>query len=198
MPVFCRSLILSALAGLCAGLSFSQPVPEAQSPRRNPAFVTHHQERFNGVQVDYTAMVAQTTLKNDKGEAAGALYSIAYTKDGVSDVSRRPVAFIFNGGPGAASTLLHMAAFGPRRGAVAENGKPPGAPPYSIVENEYSLLDASDLVFIDRLAPDSAACFPRQTRGFLRDDRGWAIHRRLHSALVRRQSSLEFSKVRDR
>ncbi|MFO1467796.1 MAG: hypothetical protein U1F35_15360 [Steroidobacteraceae bacterium] len=62
--------------------------------------------------------------------------------------ARRPITFLFNGGPGSSTVWLHMGAFGPRRVITAEDSHTPAAP-YRLIENEYSLLDASDLVFID-------------------------------------------------
>jgi len=61
---------------------------------------------------------------------------------------RRPITFLYNGGPGSSTVWLHMGAFGPRRVVTADDSHTPAAP-YGIVDNEYSLLDVSDLVFVD-------------------------------------------------
>jgi carboxypeptidase C (cathepsin A) len=82
--------------------------------------------------------------KNPTAEAS--MFYVAYFKDGVKGT--RPVTFIFNGGPGSASFWLHMGAFGPRRIVTSTDAHTPAAP-YSLVNNGSSLLDASDLVFID-------------------------------------------------
>ncbi len=105
--------------------------------------------RFSGEQVRYQAKAFETHLKNKKNEAVASIFATSYTKDGLLDPSKRPVTFIFNGGPGSASLWLHMGVFGPKRIVVPSDGEPAGAPPYDIVNNEYSLLDVSDLVFID-------------------------------------------------
>ena len=72
---------------------------------------------------------------------------VAYFKDG-ADAANRPLTFLFNGGPGSSTVWLHMGAFGPRRVVTADHTHTPG-PPYELVENEQTLLDVSDLVFVD-------------------------------------------------
>ena len=76
-----------------------------------------------------------------------SMFYVAYLKRG-SEASARPITFLFNGGPGSATVWLHMGAFGPRRVDTA-NAMHSAAAPYRLVNNDQSLLDASDLVFID-------------------------------------------------
>ncbi len=83
--------------------------------------------------------------KNPTAEAS--MFYVSYTKQNV-EANKRPVTFLFNGGPGSSTVWLHMGAFGPRRVITADNSHTPAAP-YQIVNNDYSLLDASDLVFVD-------------------------------------------------
>ena len=83
--------------------------------------------------------------KNAKAEAS--MFYVAYFKKGVPSADR-PITFLYNGGPGSSSVWLHMGAFGPRRVVTADDSHTPAAP-YRTVDNAYSLLDASDLVFID-------------------------------------------------
>ncbi|MBV8683228.1 MAG: hypothetical protein JO111_10165, partial [Caulobacteraceae bacterium] len=83
--------------------------------------------------------------KNPKAEAS--IFYVAYFKKGVPSADR-PITFIYNGGPGSSTVWLHMGAFGPRRVVTADDSHTPAAP-YRLVDNAYSLLDASDLVFID-------------------------------------------------
>ncbi len=112
--------------------------------------VTQHTIRLGGQTIPYTASAGTTTLTNDAGEPTGLLYSVAYTRSDVTDLSTRPVAFLYNGGPGSATMWLHMGAFGPRR-AVTVNGEFTPAAPYTLVDNTESLLDKTDLVFIDAM-----------------------------------------------
>ncbi len=110
--------------------------------------VTRHKATFGGVAVDYRATAGETYLRDKTGKPLASIFSISYVREGVSDLSERPVLFLFNGGPGSASMWLHMGAFGPKRVAVPDV-QDDGAPPYPIVHNPHSLLDVADLVFID-------------------------------------------------
>ena len=84
------------------------------------------------------------------GVVQGHLFYIYYSKNNVTDKSKRPVWFLFNGGPGAASIWLHMGAFGPKMVKLASNGLAL-PPPYTYVDNPNSLLDTGDMVFIDAM-----------------------------------------------
>jgi carboxypeptidase C (cathepsin A) len=81
--------------------------------------------------------------KNPTAEAS--MFFVAYFK---SDGGQRPITFLYNGGPGSATLWLHLGAFGPRRVVTATDSHTPAAP-YSLINNSSSLLDATDLVFID-------------------------------------------------
>jgi carboxypeptidase C (cathepsin A) len=81
------------------------------------------------------------------GGAEASMFYVAYFKKGVP-AAGRPITFLYNGGPGSPTVWLHMGAFGPRR-VVTKDGEHTPAAPYRLVDNAYSLLDASDLVFID-------------------------------------------------
>src|SRR5579862_1720928 len=76
-----------------------------------------------------------------------AMSYVAYFRGDKPDASR-PITFVFNGGPGSSTVWLHMGAFGPRRVVTLDDTHTPAAP-YPVVNNDYSLLDASDLVFVD-------------------------------------------------
>jgi carboxypeptidase C (cathepsin A) len=92
--------------------------------------------------------VPQNADKDDKNKPAEAsMFYVAYFKSD-NRGAPRPVTFLYNGGPGSSTVWLHMGAFGPKRVVTAEDTHTPAAP-YSVVNNEYSLLDASDLVFVD-------------------------------------------------
>jgi carboxypeptidase C (cathepsin A) len=110
--------------------------------------VTHHSGVFGGVKIAYTATASETYLKAEDGTPKAAIFSTSYIKDGPRDPNR-PVTFLFNGGPGSGSVWLHMGAFGPKRVAIPSDARDDGAPPYPIVDNPNSLLDVTDIVFID-------------------------------------------------
>lgn len=114
------------------------------------SFVTYHQGIFGGKNLRYKATAKETHLKNEKGAAVAAIWSVAYTQEGITDQSKRPVTFVFNGGPGSASIWLHMGMFGPQIVKVDSDAKKDdGAAPYALVDNKETILDLSDLVFID-------------------------------------------------
>src|SRR2546427_2341588 len=118
------------------------PIPNEASS------ATDHTIRFGGQLVPYRATAATMLLKNDKDESIGVLYYTAYTRTDARDPSQRPISFIYNGGPGSASAWLHMGAFGPRRIVTTDAAFTP-PPPYQIVDNQSSLIDVTDMVFID-------------------------------------------------
>jgi carboxypeptidase C (cathepsin A) len=92
--------------------------------------------------------VPQNANKDDKeGPAEASMFYVAYFKSDTKGAPR-PLTFLFNGGPGSSTVWLHMGAFGPRRVETLDDSHTPEAP-YTVVNNEYSLLDASDLVFVD-------------------------------------------------
>ncbi len=95
----------------------------------------------------YAARAGTITLRNIDDQPTARVFYTAYTLDG-ADPSKRAVTFLYNGGPGSSTMWLRMGSFGPVRVATA-NGRLTGPPPYRIVDNQYSLLDKTDLVFID-------------------------------------------------
>lgn len=121
-----------------------KPIPKAKS------FVTSHQGVFGGKTINYKATAKETFLTNKMGDSIATFWSVAYTKTPMGDVGKRPVTFVFNGGPGSASMWLHMGFFGPKVVQVDSDAKKDdGAAPYNLVKNEHGLLDLTDLVFID-------------------------------------------------
>ncbi|HEX9946472.1 MAG TPA: peptidase S10 [Allosphingosinicella sp.] len=144
---------------LAAGaLAFSVPVlgqagappaaKEADKPVPEPIVsVTRHSGTFGGQRMSYTATAGETYLKAADGTPKASIFSIAYVKEPRDP--KRPVAFLFNGGPGSGSLWLHMGAFGPKRVAIPSDARDDGAPPFPILDNPDSLLDATDIVFID-------------------------------------------------
>ncbi len=110
--------------------------------------VTHHSITVAGKTINYTATVAQMPLKNTAGETEAHIFYMAYTLDGASDASKRPLTFCFNGGPGSASMWVHMGGMGPRSPKLMPNGTMP-PPPYQMKDNQDTWLGMTDLVFID-------------------------------------------------
>ncbi|HEX5687988.1 MAG TPA: peptidase S10 [Ideonella sp.] len=104
--------------------------------------------QVGGQRVDYRAIAGLMAIDHSKEEPGASMSYVAYFRRGGSSSTPRPVTFLYNGGPGSATLWLHMGAFGPQR-VVTANGLRGPAAPYKVVDNEFSLLDATDLVFID-------------------------------------------------
>jgi len=111
--------------------------------------VTHHQITVNGKALKYTATTGRLPIKRPDGKIEAEMFFVAYTLDG-QDVSKRPLTFAFNGGPGSASIWLHMGALGPRKVVLQDDGFMPPAP-YHIEDNAYTPLDKTDLVLVDAI-----------------------------------------------
>lgn len=172
--------VLILACGICLPAQAQQgrpqgATPEGRSPEGRAAAaeipreewsVTEHTIQIGGQTIPYKASAGTTMLKNDAGEPTGLIYSVAYTRSDVKDLSTRPVAFLFNGGPGSATMWLHMGAFGPRR-VWTVNGEFTPPAPYRLVDNTESLLDKTDLVFIDAMGTGySRAAGKAQERDF--------------------------------
>ena len=138
--------------------------------------VTHHSVTINGEEIRYTATAGTLVLKEEidkEGEKPKAsVFFIAYTRDDVEDTSKRPITFSFNGGPGSSSVWLHLGVLGPRCVKPDEDGELPH-PPYQLTNNECSILDKTDLVFIDPVSTGFSRAVPgeeaKQFHGFKRD-----------------------------
>ena len=115
-----------------------------------PPVVSHQQVTINGRVLRYTATAGRLPIKRPDGKIQAEMFFVAYTLDG-ENAAQRPLTFAFNGGPGSASVWLHMGALGPRRVVLQPQGFMP-ASPYHLQDNQYSLLDKSDLVLVDAIA----------------------------------------------
>ena len=129
--------------------------PEAKKagrkePPKEQSSVTDHTIRIGGQTIPYKATAGTILLKNDKGEPTGLMFYVAYTRSDVKDMTTRPVAFFYNGGPGSSTVWLHMGAYGPKRVVTSDATATPPAP-YKLVDNQDSLLDVTDEVFIDAM-----------------------------------------------
>lgn len=149
----------------CASLGFAADEPkkdapaEKKDPPKDNIVTTQHSVRVGGETVNYTARAGTMVLKAEDGTPRANFFFIAYTKDG-ADPAKRPVTYTFNGGPGSSSVWLHMGAFGPKRVAYRDDEGHAPAPPYKLVDNEGSILDATDLVFIDPVTTGFSRAIP--------------------------------------
>jgi carboxypeptidase C (cathepsin A) len=123
---------------------------EVAGPAEEKISQTSHSIRLDGRDIKYTATAGTLPIRGEDGKVVARMFFVAYTKDG-EDVHTRPVSFLYNGGPGSATVWLHMGSFAPRHVQMADDGfQPP--PPFQLVDNPNTLLDASDLVFVDAIS----------------------------------------------
>src|SRR2546425_778313 len=123
-------------------------VAKTEKPAEEMPIVTHHQITIGGKPLSYTVTTGMMPLKSDTGDKEADIFYMAYTRDEAPDKSKRPLMFSFNGGPGSSSVWLHLGALGPKRVKMLDDGGYP-QPPFKLVDNEYTWLDQTDLVFID-------------------------------------------------
>jgi carboxypeptidase C (cathepsin A) len=135
---------------------------EHAPPLEEKSSVTHHTARIGGQDIAYTATAANYIIKGDDGTPKASFFFVAYTKDNVPNEAERPIAFVYNGGPGSASLFTQMG-MGPRSVVLTPDGH--GMPaPYRIEDNRDSFLDAADLVFIDAIGTGYSRPAPGQNR----------------------------------
>ena len=165
---------------------------------------THHTIIIGGEKIDYTVITGILILKEESADRdkesenakpKAAFFFAAYTKDGMDDKTLRPITFAFNGGPGSSSVWLHLGLVGPRRVFMTDEGYMP-RPPFKLVDNEYSLLDVSDLVFIDPVSTGfsrpAEGQKAREFHGFKKDIETVGDFIRLYTTRYQRWTSPKF------
>jgi carboxypeptidase C (cathepsin A) len=157
-----RRLILVLMSGCGAVMVFAAPPTSgpkhADHPQTQPDAAVEEDKishssgavTVNGQPLQYDATAGYLTLHDEAGKPRAKMFFVAYTKAeaDLEQERKRPITFLFNGGPGAAAVWLHLGAVGPRKVQLDERGIPLG-PPHALVENPFTWLDVSDLVFID-------------------------------------------------
>jgi carboxypeptidase C (cathepsin A) len=139
---------LAQAADTKSGGEATKPAAESEPPPEPKSKSTRHEVTIGGQKIRYTATVGWLIMKDDAGKPIARFGYTAYTRDGVKDLAQRPVLFAFNGGPGSSSIWLHMGILGPRRVVVSDPDYSP-PPPSQRVDNEFSVLDVTDIVMID-------------------------------------------------
>lgn len=120
---------------------------------------TSHSITIDGEPIKYTANAGRLILTEEEGKKKASFFFVAYNRSGVKDKAKRPIIFAFNGGPGSSSVWLHLGALGPRRVLMDNNGMP-FPPPGRLVDNDHSILDVADLVFIDPVGTGFSRAIP--------------------------------------
>jgi len=185
---------------LAAGLFADEP-KETNKPEFKPEFPkevtseTKHSVTINGNTIQYTATAGNIVLKEENGKPKASFFYIAYTKDGVKDPSTRPLTYSFNGGPGSSSVWLHMGVFGPKRVRMNDDGSAYKGS-FGLDDNAYSILDLTDLVFIDPVSTGYSRAVPgentQQFHGFDEDIQSVGEFIRLYTTRAKRWGSPKF------
>jgi len=184
-----------------------QPNPSDTTPKpplEDKLSLTEHQVTINGEVIRYNVTCGTMILKEEAGTPEGeeegekpraSIFFVAYTRSDVKDPSTRPITFAFNGGPGSSSVWLHLGILGPRRVLMDDMGNTL-PPPYRLVENEFSLLDHTDLVFIDPVSTGYSRAVPgekaKQFHGFKKDIESVGDFIRLYTTRAQRWASPKF------
>lgn len=181
-----------------------ETAPKAPAPPPEDRIVeTKHQITIDGKLLSYTVTAGTIVLREEvekegasEGEQPRAtIFFVAYTRDDVEDRSTRPLTFSFNGGPGSSSVWLHLGLLGPRRVPMDDEGRAL-PPPYRLVDNEHTLLDQSDLVFIDPVSTGYSRAVsgekPAQFHGFKKDIESVGDFIRLYTSRYGRWLSPKF------
>jgi carboxypeptidase C (cathepsin A) len=142
-------------------LSFAPARAQDKGPLKETLSETKHTLTVGGVKLEYTATAGNLLLKEESGKVKASVFFVAYIKTGVSDPVSRPITFAFNGGPGSSAVWLHLGAFGPKRVLLGASGEAL-PPPYRLVHNESTILDLTDLVFIDPVSTGYSRPAPGQ------------------------------------
>lgn len=141
---------LSALTYGLAGLGQTTDAAAQKLPAPAPLTVTtRHMWHVGNQTIHYTAVASNMILRDYRGKPTASMFYISYTQDGTNPETR-PITFVYDGGPGATSTGLEMVGFGPKL-VVTTDAAPTPPAPYEIVDNPYSLLNKTDLVFIEEV-----------------------------------------------
>ena len=165
--------------------------------------ITQHSVTIDQKEIHYTVTAGTIVLKEEQekgsksdGEKAKAsVFFVAYTLDNTGDTAKRPITFSFNGGPGSSSVWLHLGVLGPRCVETDQQGNLL-QPPYRLIENQYSVLDQTDLVFIDPISTGFSRVVQgeeaKQFHGFNKDIESIGDFIRLYTTRYQRWISPKF------
>ena len=168
---------------------------ESKETPKEETVTTSHAVTIDGNNVSYQATVGTQILNDDQNAPKASIFYTAYIKDGVTDKRNRPITFCFNGGPGSASIWLHLGVLGPKRVDIDDEGKV-AKQPFHLNDNPYSILDITDLVFIDPVSTGYSRAVPgedpKQFHGVEKDIESVAEFIRLYITRNERWESPKF------
>lgn len=156
--------ILTIIVACACTTGYAADTTKSTLPIFQEPVTTTHTVSVGGKTIEYQATAGHLTLTKEDGTIRARVFFVAYVKKGEKDPSTRPLTFSFNGGPGSSSVWLHLGVLGPRRVKMNDDGTTL-PPPYKLVDNEYSWLDLTDLVFIDPVSTGYSRAADEKTAG---------------------------------
>src|SRR5436305_9973072 len=201
--------ILLAFTLALAPIAAQEPEAADDAPKKAPAakheapppkledklVTTQHKAVIGGREIRYTATTGTLILRDEEGKARASIFFTYYARDGFANRSKRPITYTYTGGPGSSSVWLHLGAFGPKRVKTDDEGMAL-PPPYELGDNGESLLDVTDLVFIDPVTTGYsravAGVDPKKFYGVKEDAEAVAEFIRLWTSRFGRWSSPKF------
>lgn len=136
----------------------TEPIVKKEAPKEE-AVVSDHTINIGQTNLAYQATVGTQLLNDNQGNPKASIFYVAYTKNNTGELRNRPITFCFNGGPGSSSVWLHLGILGPKRVDMDEEGKI-AKQPYHLVDNPYTILETTDLVFIDPVSTGYSRVLP--------------------------------------
>jgi carboxypeptidase C (cathepsin A) len=162
-------LLLAGAPAFAAGAQAPRPAPSpaiTSSSQGQPGdSTTSHTIVIDGRTIPYDATAGTITVSDPHDQTEASMFYVAYTESGLGDTSHRPVTFLYNGGPGSSTIWLRMGSFGPKR-VVVGDAEPTANAPFQLVDNEDSLLDKTDLVFVDAVGTGFSRILKGQPKDF--------------------------------
>ncbi|MDW3228983.1 MAG: peptidase S10 [Acidobacteriota bacterium] len=149
-----------------SGPAAKPPVQQLREPgqlEEKPFSITRHQITIGGKVIPYTATAGEITILKPDEKPGASMFFVAYTRDDIKDKSNRPIMFCFNGGPGSSTVWLHLGGIGPKRVAMDDEGHPLRTPA-NFEDSDCSLIDVTDLVFVDAVSTGYSRPLPGEEK----------------------------------
>ena len=137
--------------------------PSSPALSEKPFSISRSQVTIDGRVIPYTATAGELTILKPDEKPGASMFFVAYTRDDIKDKSTRPITFCFNGGPGSSTVWLHLGGLGPKKVALTDEGYPIKVP-LDVIDSEDSLLDVTDLVFVDAVSTGYSRPLPGEDR----------------------------------
>lgn len=195
IPALLTACLLVSSYSIAQEAQPAKAEPQKKDAPKEEAVTTAHTVKIGDANVAYQTTVGTQLLNDDQGNPKASIFYVAYTKNDSGELRNRPITFCFNGGPGSASVWLHLGVLGPKRVDMDDEGKI-AKQPYHLVDNPYSILDITDLVFIDPVSTGYSRAAPgedaKQFHGVEKDIQSVADFIRLYITRNERWESPKF------